>query len=71
MSIEKYGKTQIFSGKQHVYSYFQTPSENSASEFLLTEQNAYILSFISNTCIHMRVWMVMGGGGGMMGSENY
>ena len=28
--IEKYGKTPIFSGKQHFYSYFQNPSENSA-----------------------------------------
>ena len=27
--IEKYGKTPIFSGKQHFYSYFQNPSENS------------------------------------------
>ena len=28
--MEKYGKTPIFSGKQHFYSYFQNPSENSA-----------------------------------------
>ena len=28
--IEKYGKTPIFSGKQHFYSYFENPSENSA-----------------------------------------
>ena len=27
--IEKYGKTPFFSGKQHFYSYFQIPSENS------------------------------------------
>ena len=27
--IEKYGKTPSFSGKQHFYSYFQNPSENS------------------------------------------
>ena len=27
--IEKYGKTPFFSGKQHFYSYFQNPSENS------------------------------------------
>ena len=27
--VEKYGKTPIFSGKQHFYSYFQIPSENS------------------------------------------
>ena len=27
--IEKYGKTPIFSGKLHFYSYFQNPSENS------------------------------------------
>ena len=27
--IEKYGKTPIFSGIQHFYSYFQNPSENS------------------------------------------
>ena len=27
--IEKYGKTPNFSGKQHFYSYFQNPSENS------------------------------------------
>ena len=29
--IEKYGKTPIFSGKQHFYSYFQNPSENSGA----------------------------------------
>ena len=29
--IEKYGETPIFSGKQHFYSYFQNPSENSES----------------------------------------
>ena len=29
MLIEKYGKTPNFSGKQHFYSYFQNPSENS------------------------------------------
>ena len=28
---EKYGKTPFFSGKQHFYSYFQNPSENSES----------------------------------------
>ena len=33
MSIEKYGKTPIFSGKQHFYSYFQNPSENSRTVF--------------------------------------
>ena len=27
--IEKYGKTPNFYGKQHFYSYFQNPSENS------------------------------------------
>ena len=27
--IEKYGKTPSFSGKQHFYSYFQYPGENS------------------------------------------
>ena len=27
--VEKYGKTPNFSGKQHFYSYFQNPSENS------------------------------------------
>ena len=27
--IEKYGKTANSSGKQHFYSYFQNPSENS------------------------------------------
>ena len=31
MPIEKYGKTPIFSDKQHFYSYFQIPSENSES----------------------------------------
>ena len=31
--IEKYGKTPNFSGKQHFYSYFQNPSENSAEYF--------------------------------------
>ena len=30
--IEKYGKTPNFSGKQHFYSYFQNPSENSVNE---------------------------------------
>ena len=30
-TIEKNGKTPIFSGKQHFYSYFQNPSENSAT----------------------------------------
>ena len=34
--IEKYGKTPTFSGKQHFYSYFQNPSENSGS---LNERN--------------------------------
>ena len=29
VSTEKYGKTPNFSGKQHFYSYFQNPSENS------------------------------------------
>ena len=29
MPIEKYGKTPNSSGKQHFYSYFQNPSENS------------------------------------------
>ena len=29
--IEKYGKTPIFSVKQHFYSYFQNPSENSVT----------------------------------------
>ena len=29
VTIEKYGKTPIFFGKQHFYSYFQNPSENS------------------------------------------
>ena len=33
--IEKYGKTPIFSGKQHFYSYFQNPSENSVSVYTL------------------------------------
>ena len=33
MPIEKYGKTPIFSGKQHFYSYFQNPSENSEELF--------------------------------------
>ena len=32
--IEKYGKTPFFSGKQHFYSYFQNPSENSATYLL-------------------------------------
>ena len=27
--IEKYGKLHFFSGKQHFYSYFQNPGENS------------------------------------------
>ena len=27
--IDKYGKTPNFSSKQHFYSYFQNPSENS------------------------------------------
>ena len=27
--IEKYGKTPSISGKQHFYTYFQNPSENS------------------------------------------
>ena len=31
--IEKYGKTPIFSGKQHFYSYFQNPSENSVVRY--------------------------------------
>ena len=30
VKIEKYGKTPTFSGRQHFYSYFQNPSENSA-----------------------------------------
>ena len=29
--IEKYGKTSIFSDKQHFYSYFHNPSENSVA----------------------------------------
>ena len=33
--IEKYGKTPIFSGKQHFYSYFQIPSENSDNSNLI------------------------------------
>ena len=33
--IEKYGKTPNFSGKQHFYSYFQNPSENSGSPMSL------------------------------------
>ena len=41
MPIEKYGKTPIFSGKQHFYSYFQNPSENSAmfNYFVLPSEN--------------------------------
>ena len=33
--IEKYGKIPIFSGKQHFYSYFQNPSENSVPLYCL------------------------------------
>ena len=29
--IEKYSETPTFSGRQHFYSYFQNPSENSGS----------------------------------------
>ena len=29
VTIEKYGKTPFFSGKQHFYFYYQNPSENS------------------------------------------
>ena len=32
--IENYGKTPTFSGKQHFYSYFQNPGENSVIESL-------------------------------------
>ena len=32
VSIEKYSKTPTFSGRQHFYSYFQNPSENSGRE---------------------------------------
>ena len=31
--IEKYSKTPTFSGRQYFYSYFQNPSENSATPF--------------------------------------
>ena len=37
--IKKFGKTPNFSGRQHFYSYFQNPSENSACT-------------IANTIIH-------------------
>ena len=30
--IGKYGKTPIFSGKQHFYSYFQNSTENCGSQ---------------------------------------
>ena len=33
VSVEKYSKTPTFSGRQHFYSYFQNPSENSARLF--------------------------------------
>ena len=43
--IEKYGKTPIFSGKQHFYSYFQNPSENS-------NYNVYFQPPLVQACFH-------------------
>ena len=43
VSIEKYSKTPTFSGRQHFYSYFQNPSENSE---LFWEQRVSLLSGI-------------------------
>ena len=37
--VEKYGKTPNFSGKQHFYSYFQNPSENSAKKLMFNQLN--------------------------------
>ena len=42
--IEKYGKTPIFSGKQHFYSYFQNPSENFGHCVVVLEQDTFILA---------------------------
>ena len=38
VSVEKYSKTPTFSGREHFYSYFQNPSENSDkySTFIIT-----------------------------------
>ena len=36
VTIEKYGKTPNFFGRQHFYSYFQNPSENSECKGVLS-----------------------------------
>ena len=47
--MEKYGKTPNFSDRQHFYSYFQNPSENSALMSLfgsnIDQSKEYIYSF--------------------------
>ena len=44
--IEKYGKIPFFSGKQHFYSFFQNPSENSDLPKLITDYQSFdVLSF--------------------------
>ena len=49
--IEKYGKTPNFSGKQHFYSYFQNPGENSGE----TKYYGLIIDESTDLSIHKKL----------------
>ena len=55
--MEKYGKTPNFSGRQHFYSYFQNPSENSAPP--PPEDSASNHSILSLIRIHIQFSSLM------------